>query len=611
MEEEENMSIDTDRKKLLQEQRREEIRRERRPHDFITVHRPVNTRAPMDYFIYCALIPPNQVEEILSDAKISDNPEVFDGIPATLDYGTHDSMEQIKYLRYGYGTENGFEPLIIRRSFGGIKTPYNEISEEFRHFHNLFHNRETDEYIKIDDAGNEERIAIVKSDEVKIRLKEIRQFLAVKEMYLSILFEFNEYSTYSLEELALNKKDPEFKREGLMCWRYDRLDTSPYRGLRSDSRLRGRKLIKPLEKFKSGFGDFAEEPKYVDFIIEVDQNGDEINYTCDPTKLNHYGSNPDAPSDLTPVHFRKSVLNKYYNEPSKYTVADSMLKCALLWIIKIDNHSPDRVIVLLRDLCSLPHAEQQHWRTHNIPPEGGVSSTFYKRNVQGEWVSSDHPEHLFKHRYAHLQKESEKYLGWQLLRPLPPGDQYHLNVLRIPSTDEHSDFDDLVLSLTKILIDSLNEKEIKKLISLEQEQNLTPDQKENLRGIGWLEIALNSCDVEGAADYIAFLRKLQNLRSSGSAHLKGRNYKKIAKDFGIESKGLREVFAGVLSKALDVLDYFIFLIRSRQINREIIAQNSRERGYAILDEMVGFADFDPTDGSVNHDEAIYELDSKP
>ena len=606
------MSIDADRKKLLQEQKLEEIRRTPQPLEWITVHRPVNTRASMDYFIYSALIPANQVEEILSDTKISDNPEVFDGIPDTLDYGTQDSKEQVKYLRYGHGTENEFEPLIISRSFGGIKTPYSEISEEFRHFHNLFHNRETDEYIKIDDAGNEERIAIVKPDEVKIRLKEIRQFLAVKEMYLSILFEFNEYSTYSLQELGLNKKDPEFERDNLMCWRYDRLDTSPYHGFRSDSRLRGRKLIKPLEKSKSSFGAFAEEPKYVDFIIEIDQHGDEINYTCDPTKLNHYGSNPDAPSDLTPVHFRKSVLDKYYNEPSKYTVGDSMLQCALLWSITIDNHALDRVIVLLRDLCSLPYTEQQHWRTHNIPPEGGVSSTFYKRNVEGEWVSSDQPEHLFKDRYAHLQQESKKYLGWHLLRPLDPRDEHHLKGLRIPSTDEQRDFDELVLSLTKILIDSLNQKEIKKLISLEHEQNLTPDQQESLKGsIGCLEIALNSCGVEGAADHITFLRKLQNLRSAGSAHFKGSKYKKIAKDFDLESQSLREVFAGILLKALDVLDYFIFLIRSRQINREIIEQNNRARGYAVLSQMIGIADFDSTDESANHDEVIYELNSKP
>ena len=129
--------------------------------------------------------------------------------------------------------------------------------------------------------------------------------------------------------------------------------------------------------------------------------------------------------------------------------------------------------------------------------------------------------------------------------------------------------------------------------------------------IGCLEIALSCCGVEDAADHIAFLRKLQQLRSTGSAHRKGSNYQKIAKDFGIESQSLRSVFAGILSKALDVLDYFIFLIRSRQINREIIEENNIERGYAILSQMIGIADFDSTDESANHDEVIYELNSKP
>lgn len=33
-------------------------------------------------------------------------------------------------------------------------------------------------------------------------------------------------------------------------------------------------------------------------------------------------------------------------------------------------------------------------------------------------------------------------------------------------------------------------------------------------------------------------------------------------------------------------------------------------GYAILAEMIGIADFEPTDASVNHDDVIYELQSK-
>ena len=44
---------------------------------------------------------------------------------------------------------------------------------------------------------------------------------------------------------------------------------------------------------------------------------------------------------------------------------------------------------------------------------------------------------------------------------------------------------------------------------------------------------------------------------------------------------------------------------------EAIERNKLEEGYAILDELVGFCESDRTDGSVNHDESIYGLHSKP
>ena len=40
-------------------------------------------------------------------------------------------------------------------------------------------------------------------------------------------------------------------------------------------------------------------------------------------------------------------------------------------------------------------------------------------------------------------------------------------------------------------------------------------------------------------------------------------------------------------------------------------KNKIEEGYAILDEMVGFCESDQMDGSIKHDEVIYELRSKP
>ena len=598
------MSIYLDQKGLSLAQMLEYMRRDLKLTDRIPVY---SYRKELhDYGIYCALIPSNKVERALSES--SWDLSIGHGIPSTVEYYDN-KKKQVEYLRYG--DDNGIEPLIINHYFNesqtnyGKRANYSEISEEFRFFHRLYHDRGTDEYIKIDEEGNEEIVATVKPNCIKIRLKEIRQFLAIKEMYLSIQFSFQGDSEYSPEELGISEDERVSKGEkkpvrkttadGDICWWHWQ-----HRGYSNIRMLEGKRLIKPLPKSKSGFLGFAEEPEYVEFIIGIDENGEEINHT------------PDAPYHLTSVHFRKQVLDKYYGKPSIYSVEDSRVSCPW-WGMRIDNHHDDKVIVWLRDLCPLPHTEQLHWRAHNIPPEGGLSETYLERYLKGSFTAtSDQPEHLFTQSYEILEKESEKYLGWQLLLSLDPRDEYLLKGLRIPSTDEQGDFDELVLSLTKILIDPLNQKELKKLISFKQEQNLTSDQKESLKkSIGCLEIALNSCGVEDAADHIAFLRKLQKLRSTGTAHLKGREYQKIANYFDIESKGLQEVFAGILSKAVDVLDYFIFLVRSRQINREIIEQNNIERGYAILDEMIGIADFDSTDGSVNHDEVIYELDSKP
>ena len=567
-----------------------------------------NSNSERDIAIHCALIPLDEIDRVLSTP--SWDLLLAQGMPnASMYY--EGAEKRAEYLRYG--VTNRVEPLVLFRDFHGLYDSYMEISEEFRLFHNLYHDRKTDKYIKIDDEGNEHLVAVIEPNRIQMRLKEIRQFLAIKDMYLSIQFDYDEYSTYHLKELGFEQGETH-RQKRFMRWCHGCGESISER-YKSLSRLTGKQLIEPLPKSKSGLWGFAEEPKkkYAEFIIGVDENGDEITNTTDPDALaNNFGATPDSPHYLTPVHFRKQVLDKYYRESSKYSVKDSFLSCGYLWQVRIDNHHTDKICAWLGDLGrDLPYTEQQHWQLYNIPPEGGMSETYFRRQILAQPTNSNQLEHLFKQRYDDLQKHSEKHLCWQLLRPLPPGDEYHLNALRIPATDEQRDFDELVLSLTKILIDSLNEKELKKLISLEQEQNLTPDQKENLKGIGWLEIALNACGVEDAANHIAFLRKLQNLRSAGSAHLKGSKYKKIAKDFGIESQSLRAVFAGILSKALDVLDYFIFLIQSHQINREIIEQNSIERGYAVLDEMIGIADSGSTDGSVNHDEVIYELDSKP
>jgi hypothetical protein len=554
-----------------------------------------------DHGIYCALIPFDQIEEILSSS--SWDFMLGTGVPGTVEY--YEGEEKlVEYLRYGY--TSGVEPLVIDRNFYEMKDSYREISEEFRLFHNLYYDKVTNKYIKIDDESNEDTVVVVEPNCIQIRLKEIRQFLAVKEMYLSIQFDCRERSAHSLEKLGF-KEEGRDQREKLMYWEHYYGESNGPNSNQAFSRLVGKRLVKPLSKSKSGLWGFAEdkEEKHVEFIIGVDDDGNEITHTSDPATLaNNFGSNPNAPHYLTPVYFRKQVLDKYYQQPSKYSVEDSLLRCGGLWCMEIDNHHDDKVCAWLGDIGrDLPHADQLYWRAYNIPPEDSVSKTYFKRQILAKPTDSNRPEHLFRQRYQNLQEICKECLGWQLLLPLDADDDYHFQGLRIPATDEQRDFDELVLSLTKILVDSLNEKRLNTLIP--------DDQRAELKGsIARLESALNSCNAEGAADCISFLRKLQNLRSSSAAHRKGRSYRKIAKDFGVESQSLRDVFTKILWQALDVLTYFTLLVRSGQIEPKAIEQNKVEEGYAILDELVGFCESDRTDGSVNHDEAIYGLRSK-
>jgi hypothetical protein len=78
---------------------------------------------------YCALVDPNIVDACLSNT--SWDLLIGHGMPGFTSYpdGTQ------RYYRFG--DDDGIEPFIVDRDFRGLKSSYLELSEEFRHFHNL------------------------------------------------------------------------------------------------------------------------------------------------------------------------------------------------------------------------------------------------------------------------------------------------------------------------------------------------------------------------------------------------------------------------------------------------------------------------------------------
>lgn len=293
------------------------------------------------------------------------------------------------------------------------------------------------------------------------------------------------------------------------------------------------------------------DERYADFKFL--HFGKAIIHTCNPNKLaNMFGANPGAPLFLTPVFFKTSVLDKYRGEPSRYDVESGYLRCKrngdALWGIPIDNHGKDCVSVFLGDLGHLPFAHQLHFASENIL-KGEVSETFFRSQIDAEFCDSTHPVAEFKRSYYKLRTVGWEELGWHLLLPLAEQDQHYMSSLKLLTHNEQKEFDEQVLALTKILIDSLNEKELHRILSCEE------------RGISLLDKVLKHRNVSDAEQHIKFLRNLQDLRSTSVAHRKGDKYIKAVKRMGIDCFSLDEVIKILFLDAIRFLEFLSQNIR--------------------------------------------------
>ena len=237
------MSIDADKRRLSQVQTLQNMQRSLKWNEMLTVYQAY-TEEYSKHYIYGALIPSVHIEEALSVSTW--DMEFSQCMPSGM-ISNKRGKEVREYLRYG--VDNGVEPLIIDRSFHRLRDGYREISEEFRLFHDLYHDKKTDQYTKINEDGNEEVVAVVEPHYVQIRLKDIRQFLAIKEMYLAIQFIFSETSTQTLEELGFTAGD-EDRQDDLMRWMQRYGDLDGINNCRAFSRLVGKRVVEPLPKAK-------------------------------------------------------------------------------------------------------------------------------------------------------------------------------------------------------------------------------------------------------------------------------------------------------------------------------------------------------------------------
>ena len=185
-------------------------------------------------------------------------------------------------------------------------------------------------------------------------------------------------------------------------------------------------------------------------------------------------------------------------------MSDGRLSCLSLWSCQIDNDLESYVVVFLGDLGrDLPYEERLHWRQFNIPPEGGISETNSRRSFLAQFTEPQAADLVFKDEYERLSKDWSAKFGWSFFLPLESGDVHLAKTIRIPVTNSQAEMDEQVLCLTKLLVDSLNEKEI---------ASAAKEVPEGAKGIGKLEAFFTTTGFGAGQSIVQFLKDLQLLR---------------------------------------------------------------------------------------------------
>lgn len=438
--------------------------------------------------------------------------------------------------------EEGIEPIVLAREHGS--GPFHvELAEDIRLYLDLFAG-EGGTLVAANGSGDLDIVAEVGAYEVRVRKGPLLRYLQARQFYLACYFDhivtldngFKNPLPADAQEVIVRTDD--------RVWGFGSSDDHG----QPLSRLFGKRLLAPPARSIDLTADTNE--RCASFIIGEDDLGRPIEHDADPDMLaDLFGKNPNAASYLTPVHFRREVLDRYFHNPARYEVADGVVRSDPHWLMPIDDDHSDRVVAFLGDLGrDLPYTEQLHWRAHNILPVGSLSKTAQTRSFDAEPADGERPDHRFKAAYQRMSSQWYGAKGWYLFRPLARGDGHLLTKLHVPTSDNPAELDAQLLGLAKILIDSLNDAGLDTALT---------ENRADERSLAKLERYLTGEAYPHVQRDLQLLRAIQGLRSTGVAHVRGSNYTKALARLGLDGAKAPRIVTTLLDGATQMLESLI------------------------------------------------------
>lgn len=259
---------------------------------------------------------------------------------------------------------------------------------------------------------------------------------------------------------------------------------------------------------------------------------------------------PGAGNDnfLTPVYFRRQVLDHYLSEPHYYTVSDTQVGAGPMWSIPIAITERGHVQVWLGDLGRISEVAQRHWQHYAITDDDAVPDWRIRRDLHVEWIGPPRDEGVDRVRAGveKCNKAALSYCGVPLFTPVEGLNAQRIATLHRPLNDSQPEFQHQVTSLAILIVDHLN-VEFLQAVGAEGEGGPLS------RLVAWISSTFSLAD-EDAKDIIGGVYAVYSIRSKVATHRAGSSGVEALERAGIDLDDLPAGFESLAQRAAKSLD---------------------------------------------------------
>ena len=325
------------------------------------------------------------------------------------------------------------------------------------------------------------------------------------------------------------------------------------------SRLIGKDLVTPFGERRD---PLAPQKGSCEFVVGIDNQGREVTAAYrDGDEMCGAASGNGVAGPLCerpaiypgeygmckycfPVRFRRGVLKKYL-ESDRHKVDGGEVSCEQ-WSVEAYTYDSGIVRARLGDLARLPACEQHHWRSYNVPPEGIGGMQYTGFGSTGVFLHSvGYGADVFWKSFDNFQEKFKRKFGFAPFIPLNDNEEHRMGGIRIPLSDDPAEFEGCVLNLDILLNDVINVKQLKKKLA----------EHGDCRELTKIQMLESFLEYESLpTTIIPHLRKINELRSSGVAHVKGNKFRKHARKYKLNDVGRSKFVRSLLADIARELD---------------------------------------------------------